>query len=88
MNQTLEKALSRALGLPKGEQDRLAMVIDEFTLQSKAHDALVADLEEPEYRSYVALALDKGRADIAAGKYAPVGDALSAMKMAMEKRAA
>lgn len=68
MNQLLEKSLEKTKKLTEADQLRLAELIDDFVTQTEATAQFEADLQDPEYRSYIQKNLAEGEADIAAGR--------------------
>ena len=61
-------------------------MIVEFAQQVHEGEAVLTDLDDPTYRSYVLTALAKGHEDVTAGRFSTVSDALNNLKTVFQER--
>ena len=85
MNRTLEKAVDKARTLSTGDQRELASLIADYTQSVVDGEKFQADMEDPEYKVFVVGALERGRADIKAGKTHTAKQVLSQSKARLKK---
>ncbi|PCI77816.1 MAG: hypothetical protein COB20_07095 [SAR86 cluster bacterium] len=85
MNPTLEKALDKARTLSTGDQRELASLIVDYTQSVVDGDKFQEDMKDPEYKAFVVGALERGRADIKAGRTHTADQVLRQSKARLKK---
>lgn len=85
MNRTLEKALDKARSLSTGDQQELANLIADYTQSVVEGGKFQEDMKDPEYKAFVVGALERGRADIKAGRTYTADQVLSQSKTRLKK---